>query len=120
MKIWMTVIGVVVADVVGNMALKRGMEQIGDVTLYQPSQILILIYRILRNKVLGFGILCIAMAFFLFLALLSWSDLSFALPATALGSVVNTVGARFFLKENVTTGRWMGTLLICIGVSLLS
>ncbi len=52
--------------------------------------------------------------------LLSWSDLSFALPATALGSVVNTVGARFFLKENVTMGRWMGTLLICVGVSLLS
>ena len=120
MKIWLTVIGVVVADVFGNMALRRGMEQIGDVTLYQPSQILSLVCRILRNKVLGFGILCIAVAFFLFLALLSWSDLSFALPATALGSVVNTVGARFFLKENVTTGRWMGTLLICIGVSLLS
>lgn len=120
MKIWLTVIGVVIADAVGNMALRRGMEQMGDVTLYQPGQILNLIGQILRNRVLGFGILCIAAAFLLFLALLSWSDLSFALPATALGSVVNTVGARVFLKENVTLGRWMGTLLICVGVSLLS
>ncbi len=120
MKIWLTVIGVVVADAIGNMALRRGMAQIGDVSLHQPGQILNLICRILRNKVLGFGILCITVAFILFLALLSWTDLSFALPATALGSVVNTVGARFILKENVTLGRWMGTFLICMGVSLLS
>ncbi len=120
MKIWFAVIGVVVADAAGNMALRRGMKQIGDVTLYQPHQILMLLYQILRNKLLGFGILCIAVAFFLFLALLSWSDLSFALPATALASVVNTVGARVLLRENVTASRWVGSLLICAGVILLS
>ncbi len=120
MKVWSIVIGVVVANVIGNMALKRGMESIGDVTLYHPSQFTILIGRILRNKLLGFGILCIAAAFFLFLILLSRADLSFALPATALGSVVSTVGAKVFLKERVTAGRWIGTILICVGVSLLS
>ena len=120
MRTWFAVIGVVLADAVGNVALRRGMERMGDVTLCRLGQVWDLISQVLRNKMLGFGVLCIAVAFLLFLVLLSWTDLSFALPATALGSVVNTVGARVFLKENVTAGRGAGTLLICGGVILLS
>lgn len=119
MKTWIAVAGVVFADAAGNMALRRGMEQVGDVTSCRPREIPSLVYRMMKNKMLGVGVVCIAWAFLLFLALLSWADLSFALPATALGSVVNALGARFLLKENVTAGRWMGTLLICGGVALL-
>jgi len=120
MKTWVTVAGVVFADAAGNMALRRGMEQMGDVTACRLEEIPSLIYRAVKNKMLGIGVFCMAVAFFLFLALLSWADLSFALPATALGSVVNTVGARVLLKESVTTSRWVGTILICVGVVLIS
>ena len=119
MKTWLTVAGVVFADAMGNMALRRGMEQIGDVTLFRFREVPSLISRMIRNKMLGLGVLCIAAAFFLFMALLSWADLSFALPATALNSVVNTLGARVLLKENVTAGRWVGIFLICGGAALL-
>lgn len=119
MKTWLVVAGVVLSDAIGNMALRRGMEQLGDVTRYRFQEIPQLISRAIRNPLLGFGVFCIAVAFLLFIALLSWADLSFALPATALASVVNALGARFLLKENVTLGRWMGILLICSGVALL-
>ena len=119
MKTWLTVAGVVFADAAGNMALRRGMDQIGDVTLYRFREVPTLAYRMIRNQMLRLGILGIAVAFFLFLALLSWADLSFALPATALNSVVNTLGARVLLKENVTANRWIGILLICSGAALL-
>ena len=119
MKTWIMVAGVVLADAAGNMALRRGMQQMGDVTSCRPREIPGLIYRLMRNRMLGIGVACIGLAFLFFLALLSWADLSFALPATALGSVVNALGARLVLKENVTAGRWIGTLLICGGVALL-
>ena len=119
MRTWLTVAGVVISDAMGNMALRRGMEQIGDITLCRLREIPDLVYRMIRNKMLGLGVLGIAAAFFLFMALLSWADLSFALPATALNSVANTLGARFLLKENVTAGRWVGVFLICGGAALL-
>ncbi len=119
MKTWFTVAGVVFANATGNMALRRGMEQIGDVTHYQRREILGLVRQMIKNKMLELGVLCIATAFLLFLALLSWADLSFALPATALASVLNALGARVLLKEKVTAGRWIGTFLICGGVALL-
>ena len=119
MKTWLMVAGVVLSDAIGNMALRRGMQEVGDVTSYRLKEIPGLFRRLLANKMLGIGIFCIALAFVFFLALLSRADLSFALPATALGSAVNALGARLFLKENVTPSRWAGTLLICSGVILL-
>ena len=119
MKTWLTVAGVVLADTAGNMALRRGMDQVGDVSSCRLRGIPALAYRMIGNKMLRLGVLCIAMAFLFFLALLSWADLSFALPATALSSVANALGARVLLKENVTTGRWIGILFICGGAALL-
>jgi drug/metabolite transporter (DMT)-like permease len=52
--------------------------------------------------------------------LLSWADVSFAIPATALSYVVGALGARFLLHERVTGARWAGVALVCLGVALLS
>ena len=119
MRIWFAVAGVVLSDAFGNMALRRGMQKMGDVTSCKWREFPALLYRLLRNKLLGVGVFFIALAFLMFLTLLSWTDLSFALPSTALASVVNALGARFILKENVTMTRWIGTLLIFGGVMLL-
>jgi uncharacterized membrane protein len=53
-------------------------------------------------------------------ALLSWADLSFIVPATSLSVVTTTLGAKWFLQERMTRLRWVGTLLVCLGVALLS
>jgi drug/metabolite transporter (DMT)-like permease len=61
-----------------------------------------------------------AITFFSFLAALSLADLSFVFPATALVYVIGTFGAKFVLGERVTSKRWAGTLLVCLGVALTS
>ena len=53
------------------------------------------------------------------MALLSWADLSYVLPVTALGYVANALLGKWFLSENITAERWMGTLLIVAGTSLV-
>ena len=55
-----------------------------------------------------------------FLALLSWADLSFVFPATALVYVVTTLAAKFILRETISLPRWVGTVLVCLGVGLVS
>jgi drug/metabolite transporter (DMT)-like permease len=61
-----------------------------------------------------------ACSFFAFLAVLSWADLSFVLPATSLSFVITTLGAKFILKEEISRVRLAGTLLVCLGVALIS
>jgi len=53
------------------------------------------------------------------LALLSWAQVSFVVPATAANYVVGAVGARFLLKERVSQTRWAGLLLVTAGVVLV-
>jgi hypothetical protein len=53
------------------------------------------------------------------MALLSWADLSFVLPMTSIGYVLNAVMGRAFLAEHVRPGRWAGTVLIMAGTALV-
>jgi drug/metabolite transporter (DMT)-like permease len=58
-------------------------------------------------------------AFFALLALLSWADVSFIVPATALNYVVGAAGSALFLRERVNRVRWAGVLLVCLGVGVM-
>jgi drug/metabolite transporter (DMT)-like permease len=50
--------------------------------------------------------------------LLSWADLSFVLPVTAVGYVLTTAAGVWFLNEHVTMTRWAATGLIVAGTAL--
>ncbi|MEP6961318.1 MAG: EamA family transporter [Acidobacteriota bacterium] len=53
------------------------------------------------------------------MAMLSWADLTYVLPVTALGYVLSAVLGRLFLNETITPVRWAGTLLIVVGTTLV-
>ncbi len=117
---WILVLSLVIADSAGNVLLTRGMKQVGEVHTFRARHLLQIARRALVNPWLGLGVLCMAVSFFLFLALLTREDLSFVLPATALAYVMSVLGARYILKETVSTSRWIGTLIICAGVALIT
>lgn len=56
----------------------------------------------------------------LWMIALSWSDLTFVMPLTALTYVLNAILVGPLLGESVSNTRWFGTLLIAGGVALLS
>ena len=58
--------------------------------------------------------------FVLYAVLLSWADLSFVLPASSFGYVLNVALAHYLLLEPVSMSRWFGTMLISIGVVVVS
>ena len=53
------------------------------------------------------------------MTLLSWADLTYVLPVTALGYVLTALMGRLFLGEQVSLARWAGIALIVGGVSLV-
>ena len=72
-----------------------------------------------RNSWFLLSLVAYSVSFFGFMALLSIEDVSFAVPATALGYALETVLARWVLGERVTWRRWTGAALVVGGVCLL-
>jgi drug/metabolite transporter (DMT)-like permease len=55
-----------------------------------------------------------------YLTALSWADLTFVLPATALGNVIVALISRFWLQETISPERWAGIVLITLGVGFVA
>jgi drug/metabolite transporter (DMT)-like permease len=100
----------------GDVILKRGMKDVGSIELSHWQHV----FTAFLNPWIILGIACLAGFFYSYLTALSWADLSFVLPATALGYVVTTVLSRYFLYEHVSLWRWSGVLLISAGVGLVT
>jgi len=120
MKIWIAILVLVLVDSIGTLLIAKGMKQVGEISSLQPRRLLRVVRRIVTNHLLWLGFVFQASTFLLFLTLLSWANLSLVIPMAASGYVVNILGAQFLLKERVTKERWIGTLLICVGVALVS
>jgi len=113
------VLMVVLSNAAGDVLLTRGMKQVGDVSVLSAVQLLQAIKRIGGNLYFISGVICLAVSFFSFLTVLSWADLSFVVPATAIVYVITVLGAKFFLGEEIDRMRWAGTLLVCVGVAFI-
>ena len=109
----------VLAGTSGELAMTRAMKNIGEVHHFTPRAILAVMGRAFRQGWMWIGFALMALSFLALLALLSWADVSFVVPATALSYVVGALGARFFLGERVSGLRWLGVLLVCAGVALV-
>lgn len=101
---------------IGESLLSYGMRRYGVINLTEPSEVLILLFAVFRNPYVFLGVVFLAVFFFLYLAALSWADLSFVLPLTAMSYIFGAVFAKFFLQEDVTWLRWLGTIVIVIGI----
>jgi len=119
MKTFLLLTCLILASSLGEILSARGMQQIGDVS-FRPRALIGSLLRMVRNPFLIAGVACMAVSFFSFISLLSYADLSFVVPLTAVSYITNTIGARLFLGERISKERWAGTLLVAAGVSLVS
>jgi drug/metabolite transporter (DMT)-like permease len=97
--------------------MKRNVLAVEDL---RPGRIGRVLASLARRGPLVLAVFFMAISFFAFLKLLSVAELSFAVPVTAASVVVETILARFVLKEVVTPRRWAGACLVACGVALLS
>jgi drug/metabolite transporter (DMT)-like permease len=110
----------VTAGTVGDILLTKGMKELGDVSAMSLKGILNAAFQALTSPKLIMGTAMLAVFFFLWLAVLSWEDLSVALPMQALNYVLVAFLSQYYLHEAVTPMRWAGTILVCVGVVLIT
>ena len=110
---------IVVAGTVGELFVSRAMKQIGEVTDFRPASLLRVIGRSMCVGWMWLGIGMMALAFFSLLGVLSVENVSFVVPVTALSYAAGALGGVFFLGERVGSRRWIGVLLVCVGVTLV-
>ena len=104
----------------GDVFLAKGMKQVGALPTLRLRALLVLGRKMARNGAVLLGLLSLIAAFLTFVVLLSWADLSFIVPVTSLHFVLATLGAKWILQEHISCLRWFGTILVGLGVALLS
>jgi drug/metabolite transporter (DMT)-like permease len=110
---------IVIAGTGGELCVSRAMKIVGEAPNLRPVEIAKLILRALRVPWMWLGVGMMALAFFSLLGALSIYNVSFVVPVTALSYVAGAFGGVVFLREHVGFQRWLGVLLISMGVALV-
>ncbi len=110
----------VTAGTVGDILLAKGMKELGDLSTMNFRGIVEIAIRAMTEWKIVVGTAMLTIFFVLWLAVLSWEDLSVALPMQALNYVLVAILAKYYLNEQVSPLRWAGIILVCIGVMLIT
>jgi multidrug transporter EmrE-like cation transporter len=107
----------VLLGVLGQLSLKQGMKNIGN---FEVKDFLSArIFELIGEKFVVIGIVLYAIATLLWLVVLSKAELSFTYPMLAIGYILIAIFGKVLFGENVTFVRFLGILLISLGVFLL-
>jgi len=112
------VLAMVVCANTGDLLLKRGMTDVGVVE-FSGSGLAHAFRLTVTNPIIWLGIFFLLGFMICYMTVLSWADYSYVMPAGAFGYALLTFLAVIFLHESVSPRRWVGVILICIGVMLV-
>ena len=105
---------------IGQILVRRGMQQVGSLENYAPMALVAYFWHAATNWYVIMGTALNTVFYILFLAALSWTDVTVALPMTAIEYGFAAVLAVIFLKEQVASVRWFGIALVIVGVIFIA
>ena len=102
-KARLLILVVILSNVAGNLLLSLGLKSSAGILwpLVALGVALLILWTLSR------------------MTLMSWADLSYILPVTAIGYVLSALAGKIFLAEQISLVRWSGTLLIVAGIALV-
>lgn len=103
--------------IAGQLLMKQGMMIFGK---FPVRELLGRLMPIVFQPYVFIGLACFAVSSIFWLVVLSRIELSFAYPMVSVAYVVVALFSYFIFKENVSLIRWIGILIICLGVYLVS
>jgi drug/metabolite transporter (DMT)-like permease len=110
---------IVFAGTGGELCVTRAMKEIGEVHDFRPAALVRFLFKALTVGWMWMGVAMMAVAFFALLAALSFENVSFVVPVTALSYAAGSIGAVLFLGERISLQRWIGVLIVCAGVVIV-
>ena len=117
-KTLVMVLLMVVCANTGDLMLARGMKHIPTVVI-SPAGLWQALLSTIQSGSIWIGILFLIGFTLCYMTAVSWADYSYVMPAGAFGYAVQTGLAILVLHEVVSPKRWIGVVLICVGVLLV-
>jgi uncharacterized membrane protein len=102
----------------GDVFLGKGMKGVGAAA-WGPSEIVHLFARAFTSGTVWLGIALLLAFFVAYTLVLSWADFSFVQPASSIAYGIVALLGHFLLGEAVSTTRWIGIAIICLGVLIV-
>ena len=113
---YLVILSIVIFGSCGDAFLAYGMKQSNPIDVHHLTQALF----VLKNPFIILGIFSLMIFMWSYMTALSFADLSYVLPATAISYVLMVLLSIFWLGEHVSPQRWSGVVLIVIGVGIVA
>lgn len=107
---------IIFCSTAGDFFLKVGMSQVGHIEWRKPLALVTALF----NPWVALGTVVLIVFFVAFMDALTWADLTYVMPATALGYVLTAVVSSLILHEHVSAYRWAGVCLISVAVGVVA
>lgn len=108
---------IVLSNTVGNLFLGIGMAHMPSFHAVSP---LGYFTSLLQNYWMWSGVALLVVWMVSQLSMFTWADLTYVLPVTASAYVLTAILSKFFLHDQISISRWIGIVLISIGVLFVS
>ena len=113
---YLVILQVVIFGSVGDAFLARGMKHAGPIDIHRVADVLFA----LANPFVILGTVSLLIFMSSYMTALSFADLSYVLPATAISYVVMVLLSIVWLHEQVSLRRWAGVAFIVVGVGVVA
>jgi drug/metabolite transporter (DMT)-like permease len=110
---------IVVAGTGGELCVSRAMKSIGEVHDFRVKALVRFVLQAAQLPWLWLGVALMAVGFVSLLAILSFREVSFVVPVSALSYAAGAFGAKAFLGEHISRSRWAGIAVVCVGVTIV-
>ena len=115
-KTYSSILVMVFFGPLGNVLLGKGMKHIGAVAAQSPKDAIHTLMLIFTSSTIWLGIASLITFFIAYMLVLSWADYSYVQPASSIAYGAAAVLAHLLLKEVISPTRWLGVIIICLGV----
>lgn len=105
--------------VAGQITLKKAMEKVGRIGTAEVSAPIETVKKVAAEPLLWIGLFLFGVSAVFWLVVLSHVPLSVAYPVVGLSYVLIVGLSRFVLHESVPTMRWLGVLVVAIGIGIV-
>jgi len=107
-------------DTTRELCLKAAVNSLNDYSPNSIKKVIQFIWKLIRLPRVWISFLCSVISLFLYLFVLSKADLSVAFALDSMHYIFIAFAAKWILKEKFGAMRWMGTIFVTIGITLVS
>ena len=107
-------------DTFRELFLKSGVNALNQFNPGNIKEVILFILKLIKTPRVWISLLFGFLSLFIWLFILSKVDLNFAFSLDSMHYIFIALASQFLLKEKVRWTRWGGTLLIVLGITLVT